>query len=235
MRITKKQILIGVLVCLILSISLCLNIPFFMNQNTEKEKTVVLFFDDGWENQFSVAYPILELYDFHATFGIVTDSIGDYPNTQWAYMTNDQIEILYQSGMEIASHSVTHRLFHISELSYEEKLGEIVNSKDHLENLGIMVKTFIVPYDECNFSDLELISQFYDSIRPLGETIWITNQSEKEFSSLIYNGVFICYHHINEGKLWATSPSLFHSHMKYLYDNGYRVISFQEYKMETSE
>jgi peptidoglycan/xylan/chitin deacetylase (PgdA/CDA1 family) len=39
-------------------------------------KIVCLFFDDCFQNQYDLAYPVLKQYGFKATFGVITDFIG---------------------------------------------------------------------------------------------------------------------------------------------------------------
>jgi peptidoglycan/xylan/chitin deacetylase (PgdA/CDA1 family) len=67
------------------------------------EKTVVLTFDDGYEDNSSVALPILQKYGFHGTFFIITSKIGNAD-----YMSEDQIKDLAKNGNEIGSHTVYH-------------------------------------------------------------------------------------------------------------------------------
>ena len=67
-------------------------------------KPVMLTFDDGYIDNFQVAAPILEKYNFPATFYIITDKVGT-PE----FMTWDQISDLDRRGMDIGSHTATHQ------------------------------------------------------------------------------------------------------------------------------
>jgi len=64
----------------------------------------VLTFDDGHASNATHALPILRAHGFTATFFITASWIGRPP-----YMTWDQIRALALAGMEIGTHSLTHR------------------------------------------------------------------------------------------------------------------------------
>ena len=111
-------------------------------------KLVCLFFDDGWQNQYDVALPILLQHDFKATFGIITDQIG-LGEGIWEYIDVKEIRTLAEYGMDIGGHTKTHP--HLTDnLSDQQLILEIVESKEHLEKLGFQVRTFVYPYCEWN-------------------------------------------------------------------------------------
>ena len=53
--------------------------------------TVVLLFDDGFQDQYTNALPTLLQYHFNATFGIITGLIGS-GSGDLAYLNNNQIK-----------------------------------------------------------------------------------------------------------------------------------------------
>jgi len=224
----KTFIIIAFVISIVFAIFYGLN-HYNLIPKIQKRKTVILFLDDGWENQYSVAYPILKMYNFRATFGIITFSIGENSGTEWSYMTTEQVQELSLNNMEIASHSRTHPF--LLELTTEELIDELENSKNILESLiEKEIATFIIPYDESNETVESLILNRYQYTRPIGKPIWITNETVEEFANILDDGVFIAYHSLREGnEPYTTSPNLFHSHMKYLHDHNYRVISFKEF------
>ncbi len=67
-------------------------------------KPVILSFDDGWENQYVYAFPILKKYKVPGTFFIYTNPVGRNPH----WMTWSQIVEMDRAGMEIGGHSRTH-------------------------------------------------------------------------------------------------------------------------------
>lgn len=69
----------------------------------DKKKPIVLTFDDGYEDAYSAAWPVLKKYDFFGTFFIIRNFVG-----KEMYMTQIQIDQLAAAGMEIGSHSLSH-------------------------------------------------------------------------------------------------------------------------------
>ncbi|NOZ39773.1 MAG: polysaccharide deacetylase family protein [Planctomycetes bacterium] len=70
------------------------------------EKLVVLTFDDSVRSHFTVVRPILQKYDFGATF-FVTEGF-DFPTNKQDYMTWEQIAQLHKDGFEIGNHTRDH-------------------------------------------------------------------------------------------------------------------------------
>ena len=103
-------------------------------------KPVILTFDDGWENQYVYAFPLLKKYHTAATFYVYTNPIGKAP-----YLTWGQIKEMDAAGMTIASHTLLHP--HMNRLSAAERKREIVESKQVLEEkLGKPVLHFALPF-----------------------------------------------------------------------------------------
>ncbi len=104
------------------------------------EKSVVISFDDGPLCQLKHAVPILLKYNFKAIFYIPVLKLN-----QTDRMTNEQVIELSKAGMEIGSHSMSHRDFRL--LNKDEIVEELVESKNYLENLtGKPVTHFSFPF-----------------------------------------------------------------------------------------
>jgi len=101
--------------------------------------SVVLTFDDGHASNATHALPILRAHGFTATFFVTASWIGRAP-----YMTWDQIRSLSVAGMEIGTHSLTHRP--PATLSPAELDQELRESRRILEEgLGAPVVTGSAP------------------------------------------------------------------------------------------
>jgi peptidoglycan/xylan/chitin deacetylase (PgdA/CDA1 family) len=102
-------------------------------------RTIVLTFDDGHVSNHDLALPILCEYGMKATFYVTAGFIGTGQTMNWG-----QIRALHAAGMEIGSHTMTHRP--PSTLSDEELRYELTTSRDVLENgLGAPVTSISSP------------------------------------------------------------------------------------------
>ncbi|MFA6322777.1 MAG: polysaccharide deacetylase family protein [Candidatus Buchananbacteria bacterium] len=116
-------------------------------------RPVIITFDDGLPSQFQYALPMLEKYNFIATFYIFTNPIGLSKN----YLTWEQVKILAQKNMEIGSHTRYHQ--YLAKETDAEKLKiEIVDSKKKVEEeLGQPITAFAYPFGSKSTSTIELI------------------------------------------------------------------------------
>jgi peptidoglycan/xylan/chitin deacetylase (PgdA/CDA1 family) len=102
-------------------------------------RSCVITFDDGHESNYTAALPLLEACGFRATFFVTTGWVGRRP-----YMTWSELRALSAAGMEIGSHSVTHRP--PASLSRKELDAELRDSKKAIEDaLGTRVQSASSP------------------------------------------------------------------------------------------
>ncbi len=66
-------------------------------------KPVALTFDDGGLDDYTVAFPILRLHHFVATFFVITGFVGGSNTMSW-----DQLRAMQLNGMAIESHTARH-------------------------------------------------------------------------------------------------------------------------------
>ena len=69
------------------------------------EKPLIITFDDGYEDNYTNAFPLLQKYGFTATFFLIT-SFLDQGRPE--YLSWDQVIELHQAGMEFGAHSYDH-------------------------------------------------------------------------------------------------------------------------------
>lgn len=131
-------------------------------------KTVVLTFDDGFQNFFSEAFPVLEKYGFRATVFLVTEFCGK--NNDWAgnppdlpsskVLSWEEIRQLHRLGIEFGGHSRTHP--DLTKVSDSRVESEIVESKAVIENaLGSEVTTFAYPFGKFNPTVKQKVEKSY--------------------------------------------------------------------------
>ena len=111
------------------------------------DKTFVATFDDGREDGYLYAYPILQKYGFVASFYVITGRAGQPDNLSW-----DEMAVMTRAGMEIASHTVSHT--DVASLSASALASQIGGSKTAIETnlaargVNVIVTTFCYPYGD---------------------------------------------------------------------------------------
>lgn len=102
-------------------------------------KPIVLTFDDGYDDFYTTAVPILRQHDFTAVAYVVSGFIG-----QPRYMNAAQVLSLQGAGFEIGSHTVHH--VDLTTQSADGLNSELMSSKQSLEQLlGRPVTAFCYP------------------------------------------------------------------------------------------
>lgn len=108
------------------------------------EKSIVLTFDDGLEDFFTNALPILQKYGFTASNAVITGMIGNKD-----HMTMDQLRACSVAGIELISHSKSH--FSMSGLGKDTLNVEVADAKDFLKNkFGVEPVSFVFPAGKYN-------------------------------------------------------------------------------------
>ncbi len=110
-------------------------------------KAVVLTFDDGYEDFYTEAFPVLSAFRYTATVFLPTAYIGD---TAQAFngtecLTWSHVRELQNAGIEFGSHTVTHP--QLATLPKESVKRELWCSRTEVEDrLGAPVRSFSYPY-----------------------------------------------------------------------------------------
>jgi len=105
----------------------------------ECDRNILVTFDDGEENNFYNAFPLIREFGLKACFFIIGDKIGEP-----GYMNREQIKILADSGMEIGSHGMTH--ISLVNLDDAQLFKNLKNSKEILEKItGKQIEALSVP------------------------------------------------------------------------------------------
>ena len=122
------------------------------------KKVVWLTFDDGNEDFYTIAYPILKKYKAKATNNVITGFVkkGNAGN-----LTVKQMKEMMAHGMSFQSHTVNH-----PDLSATDKATqkvELTDSIDFLENkLNTKVNTIAYPSGRYNQTTLDLAKKTYE-------------------------------------------------------------------------
>lgn len=137
------------------------------SNNIANAKVVILTFDDNRKGDFMFAKPILDKYGFKATFFIICGDVGVAKSS----MNWQQIAALETDGMDIQSHTMTHK--HLNHLSASALNSEIAGSKQCLLNHGYHSTSFAYPYDEGadNITVVNTVAKNYELARTGSEPL----------------------------------------------------------------
>lgn len=121
-------------------------------------RPVVITLDDGYQDLYSAAFPILAAHGFTAVAYVVSGFVD-----RWAYVTRPEVLQMDHAGIEIASHTVDHA--DLARASYGTATYQLVQSKRWLESLlGHPVSDFAYPSGKYNLVTIQLLSQVgYDT------------------------------------------------------------------------
>lgn len=210
---------------------------------TADQKIVCLVFDGCWKNQLQAVDTLLS-YGFRATFAAVTKYTDE---DALPYMNWEDLSQLNSLGFDIESQGFSNRP--LESLNETQLTQEIVASKQALRDHGYDAEIFVYPYGEgvSNSTVLELVGANYQCARTMQSSkVNMTNVGRYAISAYgMYNTTtrvlqsrlentggnlisVIYYHQIGGNGEYSTSIELFNQHMRYLYDNGYTVLSLKD-------
>ncbi len=123
---------------------------------------VTIAFDDGWQNVYSQALPLLRQYNIKTTQYIATGLLGAED-----YMTPEELQVLNKEGHHITSHTVDH--FDLTTLTDAQLTHQLADSKARLELLYGPAKDLALPYGAYNARTTAAVKQYYRSQRSSDE------------------------------------------------------------------
>ncbi|PIP78960.1 MAG: polysaccharide deacetylase [Gammaproteobacteria bacterium CG22_combo_CG10-13_8_21_14_all_40_8] len=136
-----------------------------------QKKQVAITFDDGFEDNYLQAFPLLKKYQAKATLYLVVDRHDNDWSTkkkkhhnsgelaQEPKLTDQQVIEMVQSGIfELGGHTMTHA--NLNHLNMEQKTKEIMDSKKKLERLyHTHVISFAYPFGIYQQQDKTLVEE----------------------------------------------------------------------------
>ncbi len=146
------------------------------------DRPIVITFDDGYEQMYTHAFPILKKYNAKATLYIFSDAIGTE-----GYCTASQLREMSDSGVfRIYSHTKTHN--DLSRMTAEQIEQEFSESNDRIYNITKREVTSVAyPYGFFNETVLSQARRYYRngfSVNQPGEN------SVHEITRLTVDGAF---------------------------------------------
>ena len=119
----------------------------FCTKHKLSKKFVIITFDDGYQDFYVNAFPILQKYGFTAKVFLPTSFINNEKLKLKgnAHLNWDEVRLLFKAGISFGSHTVTHP--QLCTLKNEEIDYEIKFSKEVIESkLGKEIDTFSYPF-----------------------------------------------------------------------------------------
>ncbi len=164
---------------------------------------VALTFDDGYRDNITSGFPVLNFHNIPATVYVVTNDVGRH-DVVWQeagdkvaseLMSWDELKHLEQSGWEIGSHAADH--VHLARKSIDEQRKLITASWNDMERgLGHTPHSFAYPYGSYNQDTLAILRELNCpaavTIKSNGEnnsstpTLELFRQSAKGYRSVHY-------------------------------------------------
>jgi peptidoglycan/xylan/chitin deacetylase (PgdA/CDA1 family) len=150
------------------AMSLSALVSLLRNKSPLPAKHVCLTFDDGYENVYSDAFPIVQEHGFTATVFLVTRYCGrhnDWPGnlkslTRAPLLSWNQVREMAQSGIEFGSHTLTHP--DLTRIKLDLAQEEILRSKQEIEDrTGRPPTLFAYPYGRYNVRIQEMVRSHF--------------------------------------------------------------------------
>lgn len=134
-----------------------------INRFDKEKKYVILTFDDGYEDNYTLLFPMLRKYGFKAVIFMVTgkkENTWDYLDEGRTFPLLERTQILEMSkyGIEFGAHTMNH--VDLTKVEVSEARQEIEGSREALEDiLGKKVTAFAYPYGSVNETVKELVKK----------------------------------------------------------------------------
>jgi len=138
-------------------------------EHDTQEKVVAITFDDGYEDNYSEAFPLLKKYNACATLYLVIDrhqndwsakknpkhNKGDLAKK--SKLSDEQVQEMVTSGIfELGGHTYSHPF--LPNLSAEDKKHEMISSKSFLETkFNTNISSFAYPFGIYSSADVDII------------------------------------------------------------------------------
>ena len=136
--------------------------------NSINHKTFIITFDDGYENVYLNALPIIKELNLCATCFFVSGYVDKYniwdekkdKYKKLKLMNEKQILEWSLNGLEIGSHSAEHK--NLKEISYSDKIYQISEPKKYFkEKFDIDVQSFSYPYGSFDDESVKIVRENY--------------------------------------------------------------------------
>ncbi len=142
------------------------------------EKSVVITFDDGYESNYTLAFPVLEKYGVKADIFLNNDLVGVSSDHGIPHFSWDQAREMEESGLvTVYSHGYTHHDF--TSISLDQLKEEYISSKEEIElELGPR-KYNMVAYVGGEFNSLT-----FETLKQAGADVQLLVSYQMDYNSI---------------------------------------------------
>lgn len=127
-------------------------VSFVKGHSIPVKKPLLITFDDGYENNFTIARPILKKFGFSCVIFVSSGFVGkkeavsdEREKVREDFLAKSQIRLMADDGFFIGSHGINH--YFMDRLEEGVLAGELIASKAYLENItGGPVDFFSYPF-----------------------------------------------------------------------------------------
>lgn len=142
------------------------------------ERSVVITFDDGYESNYTLAFPVLKQYGIKADIFMNNDLAGQTSSNGLPHFSWDQAREMEQSGLvTIYSHGYTHHDF--TSISLEQLAEEYTASREEIEReLGKRT------YNMVAYVGGEFDSKTFETLKQAGADVQLLVAYQMDYSSI---------------------------------------------------
>lgn len=125
-----------------------------------RKKSVIISFDDGWNDNYYIMFPIIKRLKIKVTINITANILMSDCSDQ-GFMTIDQIREMQESGLvSFEAHSVNHKK--LAQCSLDDAEYEITECKKIIkEKIGVDSEVFACPHESCNFETMKILMEHF--------------------------------------------------------------------------
>jgi len=165
---------------------------FMVKNKPVPKKSVLITFDDGYEDNYTNAFPILKKYNFKATIFVITDFVDKGKQ----FLTSAQLKEMHRNGIDIESHTNLHEK--LGTCTYATQLKTLKISKEYIEKtLHKSVRYLAYPQGNYNLYTLKALNAAGYKMAFTTNGRW----ANKSNGILTLNRIFIsAFHHNNSFK-----------------------------------